>query len=85
MRNIKNENVNYKLWMMLTLISLLPQLYSVVRVHLLGSLPDQSTFQIISQISWLNAGYEVLSEGLIIPLAYLLGQVVNNKKYSVNA
>lgn len=37
-------------------------------------------YSIAAQVSWLNIGYEVLSEALLIPLAFLLGQVISEKR-----
>lgn len=72
--------LNYKLFSVLLLSSFIPTLYATVRVHFLGSLPESWAFSIAAQVAWLNVAYEVLSEALLLPLAYVLGAVVNDKE-----
>ncbi|MDF5341516.1 multidrug transporter, partial [Vibrio parahaemolyticus] len=38
------------------------------------------TFSIAAQVAWLNVGYEVLSEALLIPLAFILGRVIHSNE-----
>lgn len=80
MSNIRANGINYRLWFLLFFFHFIPQIYSVMRIHLLGVLPDPSALNIASQVEWLNVGYEVLSEGVIIPLTFLLGQVINDSE-----
>lgn len=68
--------VNYKLLFILILSGLIPAIYSTSRVYFLGSIPDTWAFSIAAQVAWLNVGYEVINEVMLIPLAYILGQVV---------
>lgn len=65
---------------MLVLTSLIPLIYSTTRIHFLGSIPSPWTFSIAAQVAWLNVGYEVLSEALLIPLAFILGKVIHSNK-----
>lgn len=44
----------------------------------MGSIPDPFKFNIAAQNAWLHAGYETLRELLLIPLAFILGQVIND-------
>lgn len=77
------RNINFKLLLVLLLTSLIPLLYSTTRTHFLGNIPDPWTFSIAAQIAWLNVIYEVLSEALLLPLAFLFGQVIHeNEKYN---
>jgi Na+-driven multidrug efflux pump len=46
----------------------------------LGSIPSPWTFSIAAQVAWLNVGYEVLSEALLIPLAFILGRVIHSNE-----
>ncbi|WP_283132271.1 MATE family Na+-driven efflux transporter [Enterovibrio norvegicus] len=71
--------VNYRLLFVLLLSGFIPTIYSTLRVHFLGSLPDTWAFSIAAQIAWLNVGYEVINEALLLPLVFLLGQVINEK------
>lgn len=79
-----NFKINYKLFIVLLLTGLIPTLYSTIRVHFLGSLPEPWAFSIAAQVAWLNIGYEVISEGLLLPLAFILGQVIQDKSRFLN-
>ncbi|ENW4829398.1 MATE family Na+-driven efflux transporter [Vibrio vulnificus] len=68
--------VNYKLLFILLLSGLIPAIYSTSRVYFLGSIPDTWAFSIAAQVAWLNVGYEVFNEAMLIPLAYILGQAL---------
>lgn len=74
------KSINYKLFLVLILTGFIPLIYSTTRIHLLGNMPDTWTFSIASQVAWLNVGYEVLSEALLIPLAFILGHVISEKR-----
>lgn len=73
------NRINYKLWLVLILTSFIPLVYSTTRIHFLGSFPDTWTFSIASQVAWLNVGYEVLREALLLPLPFILGQCIADK------
>ena len=74
------RTIDYKLWLVLILSSFVPLIYSTTRIHFIGDLPDSWAFSIAAQVAWLNVGYEVLSEALLIPLAFIFGQVISNIK-----
>lgn len=74
------QKINYKLLLVLICTSFIPLLYSTTRIHFLGSLPEPWAFSIAAQVAWLNVGYEVISEALLIPLAFILGKVIANDK-----
>lgn len=82
MRNIKKalKTVNYRLWFSLILVLLIPTVYQTVRIMFLGSMPDSSNFTIASQLQWLNLLYEVIQEALILPLFFILGKAIYDKK-----
>lgn len=73
------KSLNYQLYSVLLLTSLIPAIYSTVRIYFLGSIPDTWAFSIAAQVAWLNLFYEVISEGLLLPLYFILGQVVADK------
>ncbi|MEC6816720.1 MATE family Na+-driven efflux transporter [Photobacterium toruni] len=77
---IELKSINYRLWLVLILTSLIPLVYSTTRIHFLGALPNSWTFSIAAQVAWLNVGYEVLSEALLVPLAFILGQVISDNR-----
>lgn len=77
---IKNDikSINYRLWLVLALTSFMPLIYSTTRIYFLGSIPNTWTFSIAAQVAWLNVGYEVLSEALLVPLSYILGKSLSD-------
>jgi Na+-driven multidrug efflux pump len=77
---INLKTINYKLFAVLLLSAFIPTLYSTVRINFLGTIPDPWAFSIASQVAWLNIAYEVISEGLLLPLAFILGQVITDKQ-----
>lgn len=79
MKESEIKSINYKLWLVLILTNIIPLIYSTTRIHFLGSIPDPWTFSIAAQVAWLNVGYEVLSETLLMPLAFVLGKVIKDK------
>lgn len=79
---IQNDirTINYQLWLVLILTSFIPLIYSTTRIHFLGSIPSPWTFSIAAQAAWLNVGYEVINEALLLPLAFILGSVVTDER-----
>ncbi|MDN3663155.1 multidrug transporter [Vibrio agarivorans] len=74
------DKINVKLWLVLILSSLAPLIYTTTRIHFIGSMPDAWAFSIAAQVAWLNIGYEVINEALLLPLAFILGQVIMTKE-----
>ncbi len=72
--------LDFRLLGVLLLSNFIPVIYSTVRVYFLGTVPETWAFSIASQVAWLNLMYEVISEGLLLPLYFILGQVINNSK-----
>lgn len=73
------KSINYKLLLVLILTGFIPLIYSTTRIHLLENMPETWAFSIAAQVAWLNVGYEVISEAFLIPLAFILGQVISEK------
>ena len=74
------KRINYKLFFALLIMGLCPTLYTTLRVFFLGSLPGEYSFSIAGQLSWVNLLYEILSEAIVLPLFYFIGQVLRDKK-----
>ncbi len=68
------RSINYKLFLALLLLGLIPTIYTTVRIFFLGQMPDDWGFNIASQLAWLNIVYEVIQEALILPLFYFIGK-----------
>lgn len=81
MKKIQNalKTINYRLWLALILVLLMPTIYKTVRVFFLGNLPDDWGFNIASQLQWVDLFYEVIQEALILPLFFILGKAINDK------
>ena len=78
------QNVNYKLFTALLILGLAPTVYTTVRVFFLGQLPGEYSFSIAGQLSWVNLLYEILSEAIILPLFFFVGQVKEDKPRFAN-
>ena len=78
------KDFNYRLFGTLILISLLPTVYTTVRIFFLGNLPGDWGVNIASQLAWVNIFYEVVQETLILPLFYLISKVISNREQLSN-
>ncbi|MCG8563692.1 MAG: hypothetical protein MI747_01270 [Desulfobacterales bacterium] len=72
--------LNLRLFIILILISLIPIIYKTVRINFLGDFPSDWGVNIASQIAWLNVLYEVVQEALLLPVFYVLGLAVHNRR-----
>jgi hypothetical protein len=70
--------INLRLWLALIVSSFIPLIYTTTRIHFIGSMPDSWSLSIAAQVAWLNIGYEVIGEALMLPLAFILGQAFLN-------
>ncbi|MCL2598601.1 MAG: multidrug transporter [Firmicutes bacterium] len=68
--------INYRMFFALLLLGLLPTVYTLLRIYLLGQLPDASGFDIASQMQWVEVLYEILQEAFIVPLYYFIARFV---------
>ncbi len=78
------RNLNWSLLVTLILISLIPTVYTTVRIFFLGNIPSDWGFNIASQLAWVNVMYEVIQEAMILPLFYLIGKSLTDKKQIEN-
>lgn len=78
-KNYSLKHINWKLYFPILLMLLLPVIYRTLRINYLGNLPIDWGYNIASQISWVNILYEVLQEGLILPLFFIIGKTIKNK------
>ncbi|WP_448218385.1 MATE family Na+-driven efflux transporter [Endozoicomonas sp. 2B-B] len=69
------RKIDFRLFLVLLVSNFTPVIYSTVRVYFLGAIPDTSGYSIAAQAVWLNLIYEVVSEGLMFSLYFILGQV----------
>lgn len=73
------KRINYRLFLALLLLGLIPTVYTTIRIFLIGQLPGDWGFNIASQLSWVNLLYEILQEALILPLFYFIGMAIKNR------
>ena len=73
------SRINYKLFFALLVLGLAPAVYNTVRVFFLGQLPDEWSFSIAGQLSWVNLFYEIINEAIILGLFYFVGKVKADK------
>ena len=75
---------DYRLWLIITLQSLIPTIWLTFRIYLIGELPDSSGIDIASQLMWINLLYEIFQEALIIPLYAVFGTSLKDDREFVN-
>ncbi|MCF7931340.1 MAG: hypothetical protein K9L02_07520 [Acholeplasmataceae bacterium] len=73
------RTVNFRLWIAIALLFLMPAIYQTVRIFFLGDMPGDWGFNIASQLSWINLFYEVIQEAMILPLFFILGKSLLHK------
>ena len=74
------KNINYKLYISLLFLGLVPTIYTTIRVFFVGQLPSEWSFSIAGQLSWINLLYEILNEAIILPLFFFIGNIKHNIK-----
>ena len=74
------KSIDYRLFFTLLVLALIPTTYTTVRIHFLGDLPSDWGFNIASQLTWVNVAYEVVQEAIILPLFYLMGKSLQDKR-----
>ena len=74
------KNVNYKLFLALLVMGLVPTIYTTIRVFWLGKLPGEWSFSIAGQLGWVNLFYEIIDEAIILPLFYFMGEAIKDKE-----
>jgi Na+-driven multidrug efflux pump len=73
------SQIDFKLFSVLLLFGFLPTVYKTVRIYFLGDLPTDWGFNIASQIAWVSILYEVLQEGILLPVFFLMGKSIGHK------
>ena len=73
------KSINYKLYISLLFLGFVPTLYNTLRVFFVGRLPNEWSFSIAGQLSWVSLIYEILNEAIILPLFFFIGKCKDNK------
>ena len=71
--------INTRLYISLLVMGLCPAVYTAVRIHFLGQMPDPWAYSIAGQLGWVNLIFEILQEAVLLPLFFFLGQAVTDK------
>lgn len=71
--------LNTRLYVSLLVMGLCPAVYTAVRIHFLGQMPDPWAYSIAGQLGWVNLIFEILQEAVLLPLFFFLGQAVTDK------
>lgn len=78
------KKLDYRMFAALLLFGLIPTIYTTFRIFLIGQLPGEWGFSIAGQLQWVNLMYEILQEGLILPLFFFIGAVIADKDQLIN-
>ena len=78
------KTFNYKLFFGLLSLGFIPTIYTTIRVFFIGQLPNEWSFSIAGQLSWVNLFYEILNEAIILPLFYFIAKVKYDIKTYTN-
>jgi len=78
------KHINWRLFIALLFMGLCPTVYTTVRTYLLGQLPNEWSYSIAGQLSWVNLLYEIINEAIILPLFYFIGQVKTDREEFTN-
>lgn len=73
------KSINYKLYVSLLFLGFVPTIYNTLRVFFVGRLPNEWSFSIAGQLSWVSLIYEILNEAIILPLFFFIGKCKDNK------
>lgn len=68
----------------LIIMGLCPTIYTTVRTRFLGQMPNEWSYSIAGQLSWVNLIYEIVNEGIILPLFFFMGNVFGKKDEFTN-
>ncbi len=82
--NVSLKSIDYKLLMTLLIMGFIPTIYTTLRIFFLGNMPNDWGFNIASQLSWISLIYEILQESIMLPLFYIMGKSLLNKKELAN-
>lgn len=79
-RQISSDTINYRLYISLLIMGVCPAIYTTVRIHFLGQMPDPWAYSIAGQLSWVNLIYEIIQEAVLLPLFFFMGQAVRDRE-----
>lgn len=80
------KEFNWKLFLSLFVVTLIPSIYKLIRIFIIGTLEEENIYSISSQLMWINLIYEILQEFLIVPIFYILAfkNTIDNKTINLS-
>ncbi len=82
MRNtlFKLKNIHWNLYLSLIAMGVGPMISTTIRFYFLNSLPSVHHINIASQIQWFSLMLEIIQEGVVLPLFYIIGKTLTDRK-----
>lgn len=78
------KRLDHRLFWSLFVMGICPSIYTTVRIFFLGGMPNPSVFSISAQLEWVNLLFEIVNEGIILPLFFIMGAVIKSKEDATN-
>lgn len=78
------KRINWRLYIALLIMGLCPTIYTTLRTFFLGQMPNEWSFSIAGQLSWVNLLYEIVDEAIILPLFFFMGEAIMEKREFAN-
>ncbi len=78
--NLFKRKENYKVFVSLMFMQLVPFFYTLIRTSLVNSIPDDASLNIIGQIEWFDLIDETLQAFLIMPIYAVLNRTKQNQE-----
>lgn len=72
--------INYKIYFLLLFQGFITTIYSTLRIYILGTIPNTYIYSIGAQLVWIGLLYEIIEEGIILPLYHFTGEKKLNIK-----
>lgn len=72
--------INYKIYFLLLLQGFITTIYGTLRIYFLGTIPNTYIYSIGAQLVWVGLLYEIIEEGIILPLYHFTGEEKLNSK-----
>ncbi len=73
------KKFNWRLWIALCALSLIPAVYQTVKTFLISSNSSGEIFDILGQMEWFDLINETLQAFLVIPLYSILNRILKNR------
>ena len=79
-KRLELAHFNWRLWISLCALALIPAIYQTARTYLISSGADSGAFDIIGQMEWFDLINETLQAFLIVPLYAILNRAFGKER-----